>query len=307
MKKDAAILAFVFPGSDSRLRLRLLRSLLEVASWLDMEIHLAVPRDDQYELQTELETVIRQTRPPSSPVIIHRLANEPLHETVTETVRLTSELGVDYVIIEELDFENTSAEPLRLLHDLLERSPAPVLILPFGVQAEIRSTETFVVPLSGEQRPCQALTHALKLAERTDVSVTLLHVCEPGRSCVCLPTGLESLGDQPHHEYLQMLDKVVSEGSPQSSLRERRRVNRFAHLSGGPPEEIARFMSTTARSLLILEWKGVLMNGHAETLKSVLKSVQAPVLIVKVARVPATTLKMGGEISDVGKTGKAAA
>jgi hypothetical protein len=90
-----------------------------------------------------------------------------------------------------------------------------------------------------------------------------------------------------------MLDKIVSEGSPSSSLQERRRATRLIHRTGGAPDEISRYMQETVRSLLILEWKGVLVNGHAETVKSVLKSVHAPVLLVKESPQAASTLKLG--------------
>src|SRR6185437_2831562 len=142
------------------------------------------------------------------------------------------------------------------------RSSIPVLVLPHRLRWRFRPFGRILVPLSGERRQSAALKEALQIAHSIDRSVTLLHV-QQGDAPPCEASGMETLGDQAHHEYNRQLDQVISEATPDSSLFERKRITRLAHLTGPADEAITKFTKRMPNSLLVMEWKASFSPGRA--------------------------------------------
>ena len=158
--------------------------------------------------------------------------------------------------------------------------------------------KSIVVPISGEQQNNEALSLALKIADETKTPVTLVHVEKSEQICSWTPSGIESVGEQIYHEYTHHLDKIVTECSPYSSLKERKQVTHIEHLSGKSgkePQAISNFLKKSPRGLLVLEWKGVLVEGHASIIKELVKTTVSPILIVKMAPQAKSKLKFGRE------------
>lgn len=287
MSQKALLLGLFFPTSGNSSLRSLLKKLLLVASWFDADLHLLVPQSMRKKLDIELDFVLHRD---SAKLVVESLAAK---DYLQEAMSATQALSPDYLCFEDGDIGSSRTHLGRLKQSLLEQATAPILILPKRLPRKLPHLDSIIVPISGEQRSSEALGIALKIADTTQTSVTLVHVRPPGVIGGSEASGLESVGDQIQHEYAHQLDKVVSEASPKSGLLARQRVTRFAHLAGTAPNAISKFVKQSPSNLLILEWKGVLVGGHAATLKSLLKKTNAPILIVKMAREARSKLKIG--------------
>lgn len=211
---------------------------------------------------------------------------------VEEILRAIEDISADVIVYADniaVD-EDPVAERKR---ELLEKSPVPVLLLPETMAFAIEDTRCLIVPVSGEHRRNEALRLALRLAVSFDRAVKLVHVTDPVKADD--KVGLGSLGDQAHHEYAKMIDKVVSEASPTSDLEERMRVTEIRHLVGCTADNLGKLIAETPGGLLCVEWQGCFLEGHAETIKTLLKSADYPVLFVKRVRERKSKLKTGKE------------
>ncbi len=292
MSQNPILLALLLPNSNRSSLSRLIRKFLQAASWIDADLQLLLPLNLREQLKIELSHLDRSltTRP-----IVENLLHE---NSLEETMSIIKKLSPDYLCFEDGDVVNPHTQVARLKQSLLAQATTAVLILPKQLPKAFPRFDSIVVPISGEQRKSEALRQALTIAHQTNTSVNLVHVSQSGEECREL-SGLESVGDEIHHEYAHHLDKVVSEASPGSSYYERRRVARLAHLSGTTHDAILDFMQEAPRSLLVLEWKAVLVDGHAVTLKTLLKTTKAPILIVKVAHETSSKLKIDHEFKAV--------
>ena len=139
-----------------------------------------------------------------------------------------------------------------------------------------------LVPVSGESRESKALELSVSLSEETHLPVDLLHI---GGEAQVHPHdssfSLESISDQPHHEYAERMNDTLARVAPYLSPEQHKRFRSFAHVNGDVSEEIAKAIGRDAHPLLILDWSGTLEHGRALNLKRILRFVECPVILVK--------------------------
>jgi hypothetical protein len=287
MKRTNSLLGLIFPRAKQKRLNELLEAFIAYASWLDTVLHLFVPDDLIPRLQEALQR--RSKTDHHGPIIIHSIGKDFVSEVLSGIKTFSGE----YLCFEDGEIGGERTGSARLKQELIEAVQIPILLLPSRLSLESRRFKTLVVPISGEQRSSTAVPNSLKIAEVTDTSIMLIHVTQAGKRCSCQACGLECVSDQVQHEYAHYLDKIVSAASPKSSTRERSRVTQMVHLSGQVAETVSSFMKHVPRGILVLEWKGPLLQGHAQTLKALLKSAKFPVLIVKAATESHSKLKMG--------------
>ena len=146
--------------------------------------------------------------------------------------------------------------------------------------------------MSGEIRVSSALKFGLDLTHRLHVPVDLLHVTKP--ECP-IKSPLERIGDQPQHEYRDLLDRILAEASPFSDVNERAKVRTLYEAQGNPATEILNAIKKDPSCALVVEWHGSLVQGRAETLKNILRQVPLPIFLVRTEPMKQSVLKIGPE------------
>ncbi|MGZ6371696.1 MAG: hypothetical protein ACXWPM_13140, partial [Bdellovibrionota bacterium] len=167
------------------------------------------------------------------------------------------------------------------LGPVLESCPTPVLLIPSRLLEAKLPIEWILVPVSAEQTTNEALRIGIQLGSTKSLPVDILHVSSLAESGEENLTPLELLDDQFHHEYPQMVEQVIAEASPYSTIRERRCIRDYCDRTGDVPSSVLEMMSRAQNGLLILEWNGVLLQGRAERLKEILRRSEVPVLLTQ--------------------------
>ncbi|NDD91365.1 universal stress protein [bacterium] len=176
--------------------------------------------------------------------------------------------------------------------ELIEGCSDPVLLFPFR-QAPQVPWKLIVTPMSGEIRANRALSRAIELANQLRVPVEVIHVVDPQQSDQYGAMAVGRFGDQAHHEIHAMIDEFISQACPFCTQREKRVIRDFHLVHGTASEEIPRLLSGKSVGVVAVEWKGSFMQGHAETLKEMLRTLQAPVLLVRQRKAHETPLRAG--------------
>jgi hypothetical protein len=277
-----SILFIIPPGIQRKSLLNEFQNAVCLGNWLKSEIHFLIRNDAAQLFQLELS---HAEKIPST-LIVHTFEKN-LAESVSNSVHQHS---CDLIVMNDgvvLDSKRGVDQ-----RQILESANIPVLLLPHESQLSKVRFSGFIVPLSGEQRTSSALAVALNLAEQTDTRVDLLHV-QPVEEFGAFEHELSELGDQLHHEFEQMVERVVSERSPFSSAAERLRIREFHHCKGPTCPEIAKVLSRAPDSILVLEWSGTLAKGRAQTIKALLHSVRPLILFVRAAQEQKSRLRVG--------------
>lgn len=291
-----SILAVIFSENSSDQSKDLLAKFVYVAHWLEADLHVLVSQNEFEILQEELDRKV-SAELKSHQVILHASTNH----FVQEALRIVETQNLELMLLQhETGYLEHPSLSFADKQSLLSQSNIPLLLIPPDLIVKDHFIESFVVPVSGEKRLCDALTIAFQLAEKTKTPIDMIHVT-PSESC--LKTGeslsIETLGDQFHHEYYQLVEKIISEASPFATAEEKKWIRHFCQCCGEPIEEIQKYMNQHKKSLLVLEWKGVLKRGHAETLKALLWSVNYPVLVIKETEEVSSKLKVAEEFETV--------
>jgi len=180
----------------------------------------------------------------------------------------------------------------RVREYVLEQTATPIMLLSNKTDLQKTAIKSVLVPMSGEIRVSSALKFGLRLAKRIHVPVDLVHVViENSRT----NSPLEALGDQPHHEYRELLDRILAAASPFSDVRERARVRMLYEVQGLPATEIMKMAKKTPSCAIVAEWHGSLIHGKAETLKDLLQESDMPIFLVKAEADQKSILKIGTE------------
>jgi nucleotide-binding universal stress UspA family protein len=182
----------------------------------------------------------------------------------------------------------------HVTRSIMERSPAPVLLLPPHYH-EALPWERVLVPVSGETEADEALALAMRLAQALDLSVHVAHVAAPDASDESL-AARSRYADALHHEYPRQLEELVSRALPCGAPEERRRIADIALCCGDVATELLGLIERTPVSLLAIGWRGRFMTGHARVLRRLIQAITSPVLLVKPpVRMP-FQLKVGEQI-----------
>jgi hypothetical protein len=287
MKDSQSILVVVPSGSSQTTLKNLVPNSMKLGKWMKSKVHfLADSRDTQ-----TIEEMIGQCRGAQglnhADLIIH--ANSTSDNLGSRMLEMIEKYFCDMVILTD----GVLLHPLKGIDErrLLELSPVPVLLIPKGFDFDSSIPSGFIVPLSGERKMNEALSISLRLAERTQSVVDLLHVMPEKISQS--DEQLSTLCDQLHHEYKEMPERIASEASPYSSGEERSRIRRVLHCTGFVVPEIERLLRDSPGEILSLEWKGTLADGRASIIKEILQSTHYPILLVKTAHEEKSMLRVG--------------
>lgn len=286
MKEFQSILIVLpFRASQATLKHLVLNSMI-LGQWLGCEVHFLARLTETPLIETVIAAFKHNNADCPETLIIHPAAENPA-DRVLETIEKYSCSLV--ILVDSVVLHPAKGRDERRL---LELSPSPVLFLPKTFNFERYPPQGFLVPLSGEQKTSEALSASLKLAYQSNSSVDFLHIMTPNEPCTCAQS-LESLGDQLHHEYRNMTDKIVSEASPYSTPEERRHVRHFFHCTGFTTPEIVKQLEDSPGAILVLEWNGTLAVGRANTIKGILRKTHSPVLFVRSVHERKSTLRVG--------------
>jgi hypothetical protein len=284
MTEKRAMLVCVLPDLERDIVKRFLFNVAVFAKRVDLEVHL-LNFGGSADLHTMLGTLPhRETR--GLKMTSHSIAEDWQSEVVEEAATL---YGCDLVV---LPFGGISQVPSRGRINLLERTSNPIMLLSSAVNLNKTPIRSILVPMSGEIRASSALKFGLRLAKRIHVPVDLVHVViADGRT----DSPLETTGDQPHHVYRDLLDRVLAEASPFSDVRERAQVRTLYDVQGWPAPEILKAVKKTPSCSVVAEWHGSLIHGKAETLKDLLHDFSMPIFLVKAETEQKSVLKIGPE------------
>lgn len=198
----------------------------------------------------------------------------------------------------------TGDDPLKMVghvtREVIEKSRAPVLVLPRGYQ-EALPWRSALVPVSGEPGTDASLTLALRLAQALDLTVTVAHVAAGREQEAKSRVGVSS--DEPYHEYPSLLNEFVSRACPMCSAAERGRIEDFRLYHGDIAAELRGLIEEKRISLLVVGWHGRFMAGHAPVLKALIQRITCPVLLVKAVPREPFRLKIGRALAGVGDEG----
>ncbi|OFZ53376.1 MAG: hypothetical protein A2428_10460 [Bdellovibrionales bacterium RIFOXYC1_FULL_54_43] len=179
--------------------------------------------------------------------------------------------------------------------ELMHKSPIPVLLVPESPVP--RKFNSVLVPMSGEIRTSHALTLGIKLASEFAVPLDLIYVVDPETVSEECPCPLLSFLDDAYHEYPRMLEELIAEASPLTSIEEKASIRDFHFCTGEAAREIVNQMKKRHTSLVAIEWHGRLTRGHARVLKHILRQAHCLILLVKTESHVHFRLKVGKDFA----------
>lgn len=177
---------------------------------------------------------------------------------------------------------------------IAEHSPVPVLLVPPGYREGLPWTRA-LVPVSGEADADEVLSYAARLSCALGLTTTAVHVMRADDGDIGLAAEAR-YADEPHHEYPARLQRLVERGLPGCSAREAACIEDVVLRRGDVAEQLLALMSDRSVDVLIVGWHGTLLAGHAGVLRTLLRRVRCPLLLVKPAPPAAFKLKVGDEI-----------
>ena len=288
MTQNGTILICVLPDLRDELLHQYLASAVSFARQVGFDVHFLIPPDTQEALSSVLSEI-----PPHElhaiKTVSHPIAGNWPPRVVSESVKIYS---CDLIVVPSGGITEDKGYEAQVRKDLLEQASAPILILSPKIDLVKTPIGSVLVPMSGEIRISSALKFGLRFASRIHVPADLVHVIQEDAQT---ESPLETTGDQPHHEYRELLDKVIAEATPFSGMKERAQVRTLYHVQGTPSVEILKIAKRTSSCALVVEWHGSLIHGKAKTLKELLCQVTFPLFLVKTEIQQQSTLKIGPE------------
>jgi hypothetical protein len=287
MKDSKSILVVVSPGSSPVTLRHLVPNSMKLGEWLESKVHFLADSGDVKTIEKTIGQFKGTQGLNQGELIIH--ANSSSDNLENRIFKMIEKYPCDLIVLTD----GVILHPLKGIGErkVLELSPIPVLLFPKDFDFVSGMPIGFIVPLSGEHKTNEALSISLRLAERTQSIVDLLHVM-PEKSSRA-DEKLSTLCDQLPHEYREMSERIASEASPYSSAEERSRIRQVLHCTGFVTPEIIKILHSSPREILTLEWKGTLAEGRAATIKDILRTAHYPILLVKTAHEEKSTLRVG--------------
>ena len=268
---------------------RILQNAVLLATLLRAELHLLVEPAQLKATQARLKLATAEKGNGPKP-FIHAWTGDRLSDFLDAVE--TYDIGL-VVLGLETTILGISSAPLSLEKDILEQCPVPILLTPSRRSLQRIPLESLLVAVSGERKNNEALDVAIHLANTAQIPVDILHVTPAEGPCSCEAVLLEAMKDQFHHEYPRIIEHLAAQASPFSSAREIRCIRNFSHCHGDVADEILKMIHTNPSAMLVLEWKGFLAKGRAETLRKILRQSASLVLLTKARLPPHARLKVG--------------
>ena len=273
---------------------------IDCAAWLtstlDATLHVLSVLDEPLPEKDVLSRLgfARELQPR---VTLHQTVGDPGLEILNAVKRYAIDLIVIAARGQSLGVlskaENTGGPKLvgHVTRAVIEGSPVPALLLPPQYQGG-EPWNRALVPLSGEPRPDEALTVAIRLANALDLKLAIVHVAEPksGESVT------QCYYDAAHHEYPQMLEHFIARACPLCSAEDRRCIEGFSIHQGDIKEEMLKAMEECDINLLVVGWHGAFVGGRAQILKGLIEVLTCPLLLVKAGAEPHFKLKVGPDL-----------
>jgi len=291
MNKKRTILVSVLPELEENVLRHYILNSTSFANQIGADMHFLAGCD----VQAALNSILKE-----SPVtyqnlqaIFHPIVGNWSSDIVNDTVR---QYSCDLILVPLGNINDNGAARSKLRNELFEKAESPILILSPKIDLAKTPIGSVLIPMSGEIYVSAALKFGLRFASLIHVPVDLVHVL-PGESGTesFKKSSLDTLGDQPHHEYRQLLERILAEASPFSEPKERAQVRSLYQVQGVPAVEILKAAKNEPTCALIGEWHGSLIHGKAEILKDLLNEILIPIFLVKTESEEKSILRIGPE------------
>jgi hypothetical protein len=181
---------------------------------------------------------------------------------------------------------------------LLEKSPIPIWIASGRLRRESSAIRSLLVPMSGERKASDALDFAIRMGNLHHLPVDILHVTNPAPTSEPDESVLGQVPDQPHHEYPGMVEELIAEAAPYSSLGDRKVIRDFCHCYGSVLNELRTRLKKERDVLIVIEWKGSFHGGHAKKFKGLLNFMRGPILLIREEEKYQSNLLIGRKVSE---------
>jgi hypothetical protein len=270
-------IAVLIPPKDKLNALKeLIENSIEFAKWLNCELHLLCSSDMEESVNRLLNEALKEANWKLSAFIIHQSLPDKIEDIIDSVLAAIKKYSCDLILTQETGNLRSKIFILELLQVCL----IPLMIIPKKCNFKSRLPGAFLIPLSGEQRRSESLSLALKLALQTNSFVDIVHVIDKKKSCFW-GHPLETITDAMHHEYNAIKDKVAAEACPYSSQEARARIRHFYHFHGITVIKILQLIHNLPTSIIVVEWKGILAEHRALTVKALIEKAHYPIVLTR--------------------------
>ena len=156
----------------------------------------------------------------------------------------------------------------RLVSDIIQRCPTPVVIVPLDRHAHASPTvDRILVPLDGSLESAETVTWLVSMFHESGADIVVLHVFD--RATV------PKFWDQPVHAQQSWVEEFLRRYCDQPDVR-------MVLRSGNPGEHILDIAVTEHADLIALGWSQDLSAGRAAIVRSSLATSEIPVLLLPI-------------------------
>lgn len=275
--KRSVVILMIEGNESKQTQERLLSSCIALAQYTSADLEVFVPDFHSWPDLNNLSRFRYTPRPKISVTAIGKDSN------LVDEVKF--ELQKKYPLFFVLDrnhFIGKRTKQDRLLSkQVLSEISVPILLMSCqNTEMKVPFLSLFV-PMSGEGRMSPALEWAIQFANVMHLPVDLLHVTHQFRGTTDDPSLMGKICDTFYHEYPYLVSEFVSQGSPYSSMHDKKVIRRFIHCTGDELIEIIKCGFQQNRPLVVVDWKGNIERGHAKILKGILRQTDWPILLTK--------------------------
>ena len=229
-----------------------------------------------------VQIILHQTKAPADVAVLAAIDRHQVGLVVMSARGVSISSGI-----------NLSQRLGRVARAVIERSPAPVVLLPLHYHAALPWT-SMLVAASGETAANKALETAARLASALRLKVSVLHAeSDPG---LARATPFGTYTDAAHHEYARRMQGMLERGLAACGAKECHAVREVLLQHGDPADMLLDQVGRQASSVLALGWHGALDAGRALVLKRLLEKAGCALLLVRRRESPKVRLKIGAEI-----------
>lgn len=293
-----AFTSLLLPLDGSHLAARGIGCATWLASTLQAQLHILSATSHPLPARDELAR-LRVPDAYWSYVILHQAPQFPENAIVAAA----SEYKTDLIVMSALGEgaatrDQTTSGPItsigHVTRAVIEQASAPVLLLPPAYRESL-PWRRMLVPVSGEPDIDEALPLAVRIANHLALELHVLHVMVDVRQEAGLASAAH-YADSVHHEYSQRFTELIRRPLTQCTVEECRCI-RYASLArGNVVDELRSHIEQQHMDLIFISWHGRFMTGHADVLKTLLKQIHCPILLIKPAPHAPLRLKVGKDI-----------
>jgi len=285
MNQKQTLLVCVPPDLKPDILTRYILNSVVFANQIGADIHFLCDPENQGTVNSALKS-FNGNGDQTLKTVLHQPFSAWSSPVLNETVE---RYPCDLVVVPSGNLKD-DAYGSQIRRQLLEQAREPTLIVPLEIDFIKTPINSILIPMSGEIRISSALKFGLRLTNRIHVPVDLLHVIKTESP---MKSPLETMGDQPQHEYRALLDGVLAEACPFSEVKERAEVRNLYEVQGSPAVEILQAIKKLPFCALVVEWHGSFSEGRGKVLKNILNEVSIPIFLVRTEIEQKSVLKIG--------------